>query len=217
MKIDFEKILKKKTAFDRINPAKREKIMIAAVDEFADKGYHLASTSRIAKRAGIAKGALFKYFKTKERLFLSITDELLIDMFVYIMKRISARKQVDILTLYMDGVEELFDYFKGNLKMFRLYKMIISERSGEVFHKIRKKYEPYMAPMVESLMKKVDRSNLSVSMQEMGKLFIWLDAGMDAYVMSIVTPNTTVDEMKKIYKENLAIVEKVLKNGIYKK
>src|SRR5208283_3968385 len=118
MKIDLEKILKIKTPLDGINPKKREKIIIAAIDEFADVGFELASTNRIAKRAGIAKGALFKYFKTKEKLFLAITDDLLRGLIGYLMKRVTEQKN-DILELYINAVEELYTYFKGNLKMFK--------------------------------------------------------------------------------------------------
>jgi AcrR family transcriptional regulator len=215
MKIDLAKILKIKTPLDGINPKKREKIIIAAIDEFADVGFELASTNRIAKRAGIAKGALFKYFKTKEKLFLAITDDLLRGLIGYLMKRVTENKK-DILELYINAVEELYTYFKGNLKMFKFFKMIMTERAGEVYIKLRKKWEPLMEPMLAAFMKGVDTSNLSISVPELAKLFMWLDAGLDTDMMAAVTPNTTVDEMLKLYRKNLAIVEKVLKNGIYK-
>jgi len=216
MKIDLEKILKIKTPLDGINPKKRKKIIIAAIDEFADVGFELASTNRIAKRAGIAKGALFKYFKTKEKLFLAITDDLLRGLIGYLMKRVTEQKN-DILELYINAVEELYTYFKGNLKMFKFFKMIMTERAGEVYTKLRKKWMPLMEPMLAALMKGVDTSNLSISVPELAKLFMWLDAGLDTDMMATVTPNTTVDEMLKLYRKNLTIVKKVLKKGIYKR
>ena len=58
----------KKAAFENLNSKKQNKIIDASIDEFATVGYELASTNRIAKNAGIAKGSLFKYFGTKEKL-----------------------------------------------------------------------------------------------------------------------------------------------------
>jgi len=42
---------------------------------FAEKGFHLARISDIAKRAGIADGTIYLYFKNKEDLLLSIFEE----------------------------------------------------------------------------------------------------------------------------------------------
>lgn len=56
-------------AFERISLEKQEKIINAAFVEFCEKGYEQASTNLIAKEAGIGKGTLFYYFKTKQSLF----------------------------------------------------------------------------------------------------------------------------------------------------
>lgn len=46
------------------------RIINSALKEFADKGYELASTNVIAKNAHVSKGLIFKYFKTKENLYI---------------------------------------------------------------------------------------------------------------------------------------------------
>lgn len=54
-------------------PAERQQaILQASLAEFAEHGYDLASTNRIVQRAGISKGALFKYFRDKEALFTHV-------------------------------------------------------------------------------------------------------------------------------------------------
>ena len=45
------------------------RILDAAIEEFGDKGYALASTNVIAKQAGVSKGAVFKHYPTKAELF----------------------------------------------------------------------------------------------------------------------------------------------------
>jgi len=53
---------------------KQQRIMNAAMKEFAQKGYENASTNEIIKEAEISKGLLFHYFKNKKQLFLFLYD-----------------------------------------------------------------------------------------------------------------------------------------------
>lgn len=63
-----------KNTFLKLPDKKRISILNAAAEIFASEGYHHASISDICKNAGISNGALYKYFKNKEDLFLSIID-----------------------------------------------------------------------------------------------------------------------------------------------
>lgn len=54
---------------------KRERITEAAVAVFAEKGFHSARVSDIARKAGVADGTIYNYFKNKEDLLLSIFEE----------------------------------------------------------------------------------------------------------------------------------------------
>jgi len=55
--------------FLQLDEGKRERVLCAAINEFADKNYNNASMNVVVKSAGISKGALFKYFKSKAGLF----------------------------------------------------------------------------------------------------------------------------------------------------
>ncbi len=54
---------------------KRTLITDAAIRVFADKGFHQARISDIARTAGVADGTIYLYFKNKEDLLLSIFEE----------------------------------------------------------------------------------------------------------------------------------------------
>jgi len=56
--------------FFNIDEGKQQRILNAALDEFAQKGYDHASTNAIVKQAGISKGLLFHYFNNKKELYL---------------------------------------------------------------------------------------------------------------------------------------------------
>jgi AcrR family transcriptional regulator len=56
---------------------KQKRILAAAIEIFADKGYAATSTSEIAKKAEVAEGTIFRHYKTKKDLLLSISASLM--------------------------------------------------------------------------------------------------------------------------------------------
>ncbi|HEX7807637.1 MAG TPA: TetR/AcrR family transcriptional regulator [Thermoanaerobaculia bacterium] len=55
--------------------SKRERILRAAVDVFAEHGYFNAKVAQIAKAAGVADGTIYLYFDGKEDLLITIFRE----------------------------------------------------------------------------------------------------------------------------------------------
>lgn len=53
----------------RLNLGTREKILLAARTVFGQKGFYETKMDDIAREAGIAKGTLYLYFKSKEELY----------------------------------------------------------------------------------------------------------------------------------------------------
>ena len=56
---------------------KRARIQKAAVKVFARKGYFAARVSDIAKKAGVADGTIYLYFRNKEDILVSLFDEVM--------------------------------------------------------------------------------------------------------------------------------------------
>jgi len=56
---------------------KRERILRAAIEVFASKGYFSARMTDVAHAAGVADGTIYLYFEGKEHLLLSIFDDVL--------------------------------------------------------------------------------------------------------------------------------------------
>ncbi|MGI6548582.1 MAG: TetR/AcrR family transcriptional regulator [Syntrophomonadales bacterium] len=60
--------------FYSLEPEKRERIINAALKEFARNGYEKASTNEIISEAEISKVSLFNYFSSKKGLYLFLLD-----------------------------------------------------------------------------------------------------------------------------------------------
>jgi TetR/AcrR family transcriptional regulator, fatty acid metabolism regulator protein len=56
---------------------KRRRILDAAIHVFARKGYFAARVSDIAKKAGVADGTIYLYFRNKEDLLVRLFDEVM--------------------------------------------------------------------------------------------------------------------------------------------
>jgi AcrR family transcriptional regulator len=59
---------------------RRQQIMDAAKDVFAEAGYHGASINAIIERAEIARGTFYLYFESKSAVFDSILDHAMSDL-----------------------------------------------------------------------------------------------------------------------------------------
>jgi len=56
------------------NPDKRQRILEAAIQVFAENGFFNSRVSEIAARAGVADGTIYLYFKSKEQILREALD-----------------------------------------------------------------------------------------------------------------------------------------------
>jgi AcrR family transcriptional regulator len=54
---------------------KQQSIVTAALELFSKEGYNATSTSKVAKKAGVSEGLIFRHFRNKEGLLHAILDE----------------------------------------------------------------------------------------------------------------------------------------------
>lgn len=69
--------------FEMMREEKRNLIMDTALELFSQKGYHTTTISQIAKHAGISKGLMYNYFKSKEDLLTAIMDRSVTEIYGY--------------------------------------------------------------------------------------------------------------------------------------
>jgi AcrR family transcriptional regulator len=85
--------------------ARRRAILNAALDEFSDRGFAAARLDDVAKRAGVAKGTIYLYFRDKESLF----QDLVRDMLAPMIGIIEALGQADLPTSALpERIADLF-------------------------------------------------------------------------------------------------------------
>ncbi|MDD5506296.1 MAG: TetR/AcrR family transcriptional regulator [Candidatus Omnitrophica bacterium] len=98
---------------------RRTDILNAATRVFAEKGYHKATVSDIAKQAEYAVGTIYLYFKDKQALYLALTEEKIGELIRRIKERIeNAHGSLEKIKALIEGE---FAYFEENEDFFRIY------------------------------------------------------------------------------------------------
>jgi AcrR family transcriptional regulator len=104
---------------------RREEILDAATILFALEGYECADLQHAADSLSIAKGTIYRYFETKEKLFLAAVDR--------VMKRLMSAIEAASSTI-QDPLERIAVATEAYLRFFadhpEYVELLIQERAG---------------------------------------------------------------------------------------
>jgi AcrR family transcriptional regulator len=114
---------------------RREEILQAALEEFSAHGFEAARLDDMARRAGVAKGTIYLYFKDKEELFQELVRS-------HILPVVGALEQVSHVEAPLRAVvEQLAELFVREIVETRrrdIIRLILSE--GSRFPKLAEFY-----------------------------------------------------------------------------
>src|SRR5690242_7635247 len=114
---------------------RREAILAAALDEFSSRGFEAARLDDVARRAGVAKGTIYLYFRDKDSLF----QELIRAMLTPLVGTIEALGQADVpLPILAERIAELFVSEVYETRRKDVVRLMISE--GRRFPKLAEFY-----------------------------------------------------------------------------
>src|SRR3989304_395911 len=71
-------------------PAKRDRILRAAIKIFSQKGFFNSKVSDMAQAAGVADGTIYLYFKNKDDLLISLFEEKMAEVVADVRERVAA-------------------------------------------------------------------------------------------------------------------------------
>jgi len=139
---------------------RRKSILDAALDEFAARGFAAARLDDVARRAQVAKGTIYLYFRDKESLFQELVRSMLSPLIAAIES--AATREVPVRTL----CELIADTFVCEIYGTRrkdVLRLIITE--GPRFPELAEFYYREVIARVLPVMRK--RLNLAVSRGEL--------------------------------------------------
>lgn len=98
----------------------RERILAAAVDEFADRSFDGSTTRAIAARAGVTQPLLNYHFRTKDELWRSAVDSLFGTLTTALGDRIDGLRGADDVTVTRLMVREFVEFSARNPQLHRI-------------------------------------------------------------------------------------------------
>jgi AcrR family transcriptional regulator len=118
---------------------KRDEILAAAEQEFARRDFHQVLMDDVAARAGVGKGTLYRYFPTKEELFLAMVLRGLDESHGEFLRAFDD-EATSLETILETSVGHMLDYFRGRgplLALFLRYEDRLPQADTELWHQRR--------------------------------------------------------------------------------
>lgn len=126
-------------SFDRIDPAKRAKILSTGIQEFADNGFESSNINIIAKKAGVSVGVMYKYFNSKKDFFLTCVQHS-VDVLETVISDVMAND--DKLLIKVEKLIRAIQYHsRENANFVKLYNQITGEGENEYVKMLAQKIE----------------------------------------------------------------------------
>jgi len=170
--------------FSRLNSSKQARVLDAAIDEFAEQGFSLASMNRVVQRGGIAKGSLFQYFGSKEGLFRFIFDHAV----ELVRKSLRQVKQETASADFFERISQSLltgiHFITRHPRIYQIYlKMIFQENfplRSQFLQQVHLFSADYLKPLVEGGIARGElRADLNVDLT-----VFFLDALMDRFLQA---------------------------------
>lgn len=121
-----------------LDETKKDKILQASLEEFAEYGYEKASTDRISQRAEVSKGLIFHYFGSKSKLYMIIINSCIDEMF---------DEYKNVKTNNMDFIGNIkllmkikYDFFNKNPLYYRIMLNGFYNSPAELKCELQKRY-----------------------------------------------------------------------------
>lgn len=160
--------------FRSLDSSKQDRILNAAMKEFAGRGYELASTNEIVKEAGISKGLLFHYFTNKKQLYLYCYD-----YSVEVSMREFYQKLDRSITDFIDRLRQIsqmkLEVLANYPEMFHFIESAYTETSPDVRQELETRLAAFMGGESLKIMDGIDYSSFreDVDLQQMIQIMMW--------------------------------------------
>ncbi|ALX48245.1 TetR/AcrR family transcriptional regulator [Lentibacillus amyloliquefaciens] len=148
------------------NKPKYNQIIEAAVEVIAENGYHASQVSKIARKAGVADGTIYLYFRNKEDILVSVFEEKMGQFIEKIARGISEKNNADekLLTL----IEMHFRQLADDHHLAIVTQLELRQSNKDLRLKINHILKPYLA-VIDDIIKegtreKIFRDNMNVQL-----------------------------------------------------
>ncbi len=148
--------------FEQLADSKQKSIIDASVNEFANNGFKNASVNKIVEKAGISKGSLFNYFKSKNLLFDHIYAIALREVKSYLSKVRDESENNDFFTRFSKIINSGVAFINKHPRLARIYfRLLNSDDSPQGKKIIRELHTEAVRYLEKFVIEGIDRNELN--------------------------------------------------------
>ncbi|MBQ9928744.1 MAG: TetR/AcrR family transcriptional regulator [Lachnospiraceae bacterium] len=199
--------------FFNLEAEKQNRIIQAAITEFAQNTYVNASTNRIVKACGISKGSLFKYFTDKEDLYFFLLDTVMWEMLRDI--------ESDVENLSTELFQRIIDYSALEISWYiknpdkgRLIMSAVTEKDEEICSRMAERYGARGENIYYELLADIEGKNLKIAKEKIAELLKWVLEGFnETFLKKADIKKESFEQLKENYIQELSNYIEILKTG----
>ncbi|MBM6791469.1 MAG: TetR/AcrR family transcriptional regulator [Flavonifractor plautii] len=199
--------------FSDLCEEKRNKIVEICIAEFSQHGYINSSTNRIIQNAGISKGSLFKYFKSKEELYFYILDTVIMELTIDLEKNF-ADLPSDLFERTIKYSELEFAWYIKHPDKCKLITTAFSKGDDTLRLKIEKRYKTQGENIYYKTLKSIDISTLRWDRYRTAEVLKWFLLGFKEDFISRMNTENSVDTLQCEFAKKLKDYIEILKSGL---
>ncbi|OPX20340.1 MAG: TetR family transcriptional regulator [Desulfobacca sp. 4484_104] len=168
--------------------AKQEKIVAAALAEFADKGYQQASINVMVASSGIAKGSMYQYFKDKKGIFLYIFDFAISLVRRTLVQVKETTQEADFFTRLEKSLLAGVEFIRQHPRIYAIYLKILFDQHVPQRPQLLKAVRQFAAEYFQSLVRQgLERGEIRADLPGPVATFL-LDALFDRFLQATCVP-----------------------------
>lgn len=201
--------------FIELSEEKRENIIKVSIAEFSKYGYANSSTNRIVQNAGISKGSLFKYFKSKDELFFYILDFVTQELINSLTQEITALPR-DLFERIIRYSELEFTWYVKHPNEFKLITLAFTKNDTAIYQKTEVRYRLKEQDIYYKLLEDIDTSILKWDKEKTAAVLKWFLKGFNEDFMTHIQEqdNSDISKLQYEYVKSISEYIKILKYGL---
>jgi AcrR family transcriptional regulator len=177
-----------RTTFLNLPREKRERVIDAALGEFADKGYEQASVNAMVAASGIAKGSLYQYFTDKQGIFLYIFDFAVAMVRRTLLRVKEDTREADFFTRLERSLWAGVEFIRRHPRIYSIYLKILFDQHAPRRQELLKAVRRFAADYLNSLVRQgLARGEIRADLSPPAIIFL-LDAVLDRFLQAVTVP-----------------------------
>jgi len=186
---------------------RKQTVLHAAVEEFAEKGYAATDMDRVAELARVGKGTIYRYYGSKEKLFEAVAEEGITRLWDHILSALQGKKTKQPIDQLRAAGKAFLAFFDKNRTLLEAF-LQGGKQSRDIIHV---KYVQLYGENIQLIQNMVDDCMSLAIMKKMdSRLLVDLVADMIAGIVYM----WGVRREKGSLAQKWNVLEKIIFEGI---